>query len=580
MGAEGRDADRRRPRPRVRRGRRRRWSWTSRPTTSSPRASPAIARSCCSTSTPSPARPGARRRGCSSGCKIREVAACPRNPARSVRGDRLPRIGRHGRRLHRARHAPWPHRRDQSPVGRTVLLPRRARPPEARGAHAVAALAPAHLRALRRRRAGGHRLPRDGGAGRRDARGAPRQRGAAVRTGRHARDRHRPRPRCRAPPRHRPPRSQARQRDADAHRRQAARFRARETGRAAGAGQRCGFDRLLQTRHDRRGQHPRHHSVHGARAAGGAPRRCAERSLRVRRDPVRNGHRPARVRRRERCRDRLGDHGGRSAGRVLAAAGRAGRVRSARPGVPRQGSRRALAVGPRRRAAAAVDRGIGSPGAVAVTTVSRGRPLGAVDHRGCRGRPVPHARRLAAAAGSGAAARDHLQHSAAARPILHVRRERRDGGVARRDDGRLRRVRCRRPSRLAASARGRRRHAAARHRGRRVGVLVSRRQVPRVLRRRQTETHRLAGDDGGRPVPDLELESVTPARGGAMAGSCSRRSAAGSSIMAVSSAGGTPVEERKADSSQGEQRLQFPHFLPDGRHVPVSRPRPRTLADG
>ena len=36
--------------------------------------------------------------------------------------------------------------------------------------------------------------------------------------------------------------------------------------------------------------------------------------------------------------------------------------------------------------------------------------------------------------------------------------------------------------------------------------------------------------------------------------------------MAVSSAGGVPVEERKVDSSQGERQLQFPHFLPDGRH--------------
>jgi eukaryotic-like serine/threonine-protein kinase len=40
---------------------------------------------------------------------------------------------------------------------------------------------------------------------------------------------------------------------------------------------------------------------------------------------------------------------------------------------------------------------------------------------------------------------------------------------------------------------------------------------------------------------------------------------AGSSIMAVSSSGGTPVDERKVDPSQGEQRLQFPHFLPDRR---------------
>jgi Tol biopolymer transport system component len=40
---------------------------------------------------------------------------------------------------------------------------------------------------------------------------------------------------------------------------------------------------------------------------------------------------------------------------------------------------------------------------------------------------------------------------------------------------------------------------------------------------------------------------------------------AGSSIMAVSSAGGTPVEEQTADSSRPELRLRFPHFLPDGR---------------
>ena len=40
---------------------------------------------------------------------------------------------------------------------------------------------------------------------------------------------------------------------------------------------------------------------------------------------------------------------------------------------------------------------------------------------------------------------------------------------------------------------------------------------------------------------------------------------AGTGIMAVSSAGGTPVEERKTDPSRGEASLRFPHFLPDGR---------------
>jgi eukaryotic-like serine/threonine-protein kinase len=40
---------------------------------------------------------------------------------------------------------------------------------------------------------------------------------------------------------------------------------------------------------------------------------------------------------------------------------------------------------------------------------------------------------------------------------------------------------------------------------------------------------------------------------------------AGTAIMAVSSGGGTPVEERKADPSHGELKVQFPHFLPDGR---------------
>jgi Tol biopolymer transport system component len=40
---------------------------------------------------------------------------------------------------------------------------------------------------------------------------------------------------------------------------------------------------------------------------------------------------------------------------------------------------------------------------------------------------------------------------------------------------------------------------------------------------------------------------------------------AGTGIMTVSSAGGTPVEERKTDPSRGEASLRFPHFLPDGR---------------
>ena len=136
-------------------GRRRPWSSTSRPTTSCRPARRAIARSSCSTSTPSRARPGGRRRGCSSGCKIRGLVLVP--GTRLGPYEILSPSGAGGMgEVYKAKDT----RLDRT-VAVKVLPPHLSsiaggpRALRARGADDLAALASAHLRALRRRRARG-----------------------------------------------------------------------------------------------------------------------------------------------------------------------------------------------------------------------------------------------------------------------------------------------------------------------------------------------------------------------------------------------------------------------------------------
>lgn len=85
---------------------------------------------------------------------------------------------------------------------------------------------------------------------------------------------------------------------------------------------------------NRSGQHSRHAAIHGARAARGSRRRCADRHLRVRDRAVRDGHRTESVRGQD-----AGEHDCRHsrASRPLhhgGAAARAGGARSDRPDLP------------------------------------------------------------------------------------------------------------------------------------------------------------------------------------------------------------------------------------------------------
>ena len=99
----------------------------------------------------------------------------------------------------------------------------------------------------------------------------------------------------RASPRHRPPRCQARQRDADQGRREAARLRpgqvrVRAWNRRAIRPRPRG--RRLPPDSTDAGDDSRHRSVHGAGAARRPRRRCSHGHLRVRRDALRDDHRP------------------------------------------------------------------------------------------------------------------------------------------------------------------------------------------------------------------------------------------------------------------------------------------------
>ena len=97
----------------------------------------------------------------------------------------------------------------------------------------------------------------------------------------------------------------------------------------------------------RAGHDPRHVPVHGAGADRRRRGRCAHRHLRVRLRPVRDAHRPEGVRRQDAREPARRDHARRAAAGVAGAARRASRPQSHRREMPREGSRRSLAVGAR-----------------------------------------------------------------------------------------------------------------------------------------------------------------------------------------------------------------------------------------
>ncbi len=217
-----------------------------------------------------------------------------RNQARPLRDPLRHRRGRDGGGLQGARHAARPRRRRQG-ASRTSG-DERGDPPavRARGEDDLAVLAPAHLRAVRRRARGRRRVPRHGVPRGRVAGRSPGQGPAADRADPALRDRDRRRARQGAPAGDRPSRPEARQHHDHEVGREAARLRPgeapRDRRRAArlrrvGDGDRgSGQPAPDRARHD-----PRHLPVHGARAARGRRGRFAVGHLRLRRRALRDG---------------------------------------------------------------------------------------------------------------------------------------------------------------------------------------------------------------------------------------------------------------------------------------------------
>ena len=108
---------------------------------------------------------------------------------------------------------------------------------------------------------------------------------------------------------------------------------------------------------DERGDHPRDAAIHVAGAARGQGRRWAHRHLRVRHRAVRNALRTSPVRGQESGKRDRRDPGAGSPANHFAAAADTAAARGAGRTVPGEGSRRAMAVGPRSDAAVGVDCG-------------------------------------------------------------------------------------------------------------------------------------------------------------------------------------------------------------------------------
>ena len=149
-------------------------------------------------------------------------------PPRPLRDPRADRRGRDGGGVQGARHAARADGRRQGTSPAPFFFARGPAALRAGSENDLAALAPPHLRAVRRGARRRARVPGDGAARGRDALGSACQGTAAARSDAALRSRDRRRARQGAPAGDRAPRPEARQRDADAVGREAARLRARE----------------------------------------------------------------------------------------------------------------------------------------------------------------------------------------------------------------------------------------------------------------------------------------------------------------------------------------------------------------
>ena len=279
-----------------------------------------------------------------------------------------------------------------------VLPPHLSASPEvapavrARGEDDLAALASAHLRALRRGARGRDRVPGHGVPGGRDAGGPAGEGRAAARADAALRDRDRRRAGQGAPAGDRAPGPEARQRDADEVGREAPRLR---PGQGDGAGRRRSRqpDRAADAARgpDAGRDDPRDVPVHGARAARGQGGRRADGHLRVRLRALRDGDGTEGVLRREPGVAHLGDHVERAGADLLGPADVAAGARPRREDLPRQGPRGPLAERGRREARAQVDRR-------RLGRRHRGARRRRRTRRGARGWPGPWRRGLLAGA--------------------------------------------------------------------------------------------------------------------------------------------------------------------------------------
>ena len=230
-----------------------------------------------------------------------------RSNRRLLRADRTARQRRHGGCVSRPRFASRPDGRDQVRLAASLRQAGRRGQAGSRSAPGVVAQPPRHRLGVRRRPSRGPALCGDGADRGPDAGGPDLRRPAADSRG--GRDRHAGgrRARRRARRRRGPSRSEAAEHHADCGRpAQGGRLRPQQGRLRTGK---------WQQRDDRRRDVDRplrgdgHRGVHGAGAGPVAPRRCAYRSVRAGRDPVRNAHRPPRVSPRLGGADDVGDPG-------------------------------------------------------------------------------------------------------------------------------------------------------------------------------------------------------------------------------------------------------------------------------
>ncbi len=274
----------------------------------------------------------------------------PRHPTQPVRDRGRHRGRRHGPGLQGLRHAARSDRRNQDAAGR--IPSQRGAPPQVRprGAHHCGAEPPAHLRPPRHRRAGRHRLSREG-VSRGETLASRLSRPAADGGGLRLRDPDGRRAGSRAPARRDPPRPEAGQRHAHPQRREAARLRPRAI---AGGADRHGRDAPAGRHADHRRRRRSSARCNTWRPSSSRAGRSTRARTCSRSGPSSSRWAPAtaRFRRQPGQHHRLDPepHASRA---VEPAAAAASRARSHRRARAVEGSRRALADGPRHAARAA-----------------------------------------------------------------------------------------------------------------------------------------------------------------------------------------------------------------------------------